>query len=323
MRANSVLPKDGPEGQTPRQLATRLSERIRGLTRELVGTEPTGRYATEWRFRSRGSLAVVVDGAARGSWFDHETGAGGDALGLVAHLRRCPMRDAYGWALDWLGMGERHEASRAAPAPARKSTELASLSFACQLWCEAVSVSGTLAERYLRARGLALPKDAPLRFHPACPRGAERLPAMLARMSDPTTGGPCGVHRTFLAPDGSRKASGQAKMMLGAAGVVRLVPDEDVHEGLGLAEGIETALAVMQRFRWRPVWAATSAGGIARFPVLPGIQALTVFADADDSGVGLTAAWRCASTWSAAGREACILAAPAGEDFHDSSRRVA
>ena len=35
--------------------------------------------------------------------------------------------------------------------------------------------------------------------------------------------------------------------------------------GLGLAEGIETALAVMQRAGWSPVWAATSAGAMDRF----------------------------------------------------------
>ena len=41
-------------------------------------------------------------------------------------------------------------------------------------------------------------------------------------------------------------------MMAGRAGVVRLVPDEEVGTGLGIAEGIEKALAVD---------AAQSAGG--------------------------------------------------------------
>jgi len=44
-----------------------------------------------------------------------------------------------------------------------------------------------------------------------------------------------------------------------------VVPDEGVTAGLGLAEGIETALAVMQRAGWSPVWAATSAGAMDRF----------------------------------------------------------
>jgi hypothetical protein len=73
--------------------------------------------------------------------------------------------------------------------------------------------------------------------------------------------------------------------MLGGAGVIRLVPEEDVATGLGLAEGIETALAVMQRAGWSPVWAANSAGAMDRFPVLPGIESLTIFADADGAGI--------------------------------------
>jgi hypothetical protein len=143
---------------------------------------------------------------------------------------------------------------------------------------------------------------------------------MLALMTNPATGEPCGVHRTFLARDGNGKAPGPlpAKMMAGAAGVVRLVPDEDVTMGLGIAEGIETSFSVMQGYGWRPVWAATSAGMIRTFPVLPGIEALTLFADAD--GAGITAAEACAERWAEAGREVEVIAPPAGFDFNDTLR---
>jgi putative DNA primase/helicase len=114
--------------------------------------------------------------------------------------------------------------------------------------------------------------------------------------------------------------------MLGRAGIIRLVPDEDVTQGIGIAEGIETSLAVMQGsslafmqgFGWRPMWAAASAGGIRTFPVLPGIGALTIFADAD--GPGLAAARACAARWRAAGAEVRICTPPAG-DFNDLLRR--
>ncbi len=357
-----------------------LSGSIRELACELTGSKPTSRTGRDWRFGSRGSLAVVVEGPERGSWFDHEAGSGGDALGLVAHLRRCPMRDAYAWALSWLGMdgvakhpplstttrsgerGSRGFPSREPTQPTRptqgkgvafrdplhsvnplQSNGVAfrnplagrdtldsieggknnTLALARQLWREGVAPAGTAVAVYLASRGLTLPEDAPLRFHPACPRGGERLPAMLALMTDPVTAEPCGVHRTFLAPDGRGKAPGQAKMMAGHAGVVRLVPDEAVAAGLGIAEGIETSLRVMQSFGWSPVWAATSAGGIARFPVLRGVEALTIFADADDKGAGEKAAMACAERWREAAKEATIFKAPPGEDFDDSARRVA
>ena len=97
--------------------------------------------------------------------------------------------------------GERGARGRAAR---RRSATTAGL--ARRIWGEAVPPAGTLVEAYLRGRGLALPVGAPLRFHPACPRGAERWPAMLALMTDPVTGEPCGVHRTFLTRDGGGKA---------------------------------------------------------------------------------------------------------------------
>lgn len=290
-----------------------LAPWIADIARELAGAAPSGRSRDALRFRGRGSLSVIVAGPERGRWYDHEAGIGGDPLGLIAHLRQCPMRDALDWARRWTGgaVAPRVEP----PEPARPAPDTAALARA--LWQEAAPARGTAVEAYLRGRGLHLPGDAPIRFHGHCPRGRERLPAMLALMSDARSAEPCGVHRTFLAPDGDGKAPGQAKMMAGRAGVIRLVPDEDVTHGLGIAEGIETSLAVMQRLDWRPVWAATSAGAIARFPVLPGVEALTIFADRD--GAGLAAAQACAGRWRAAGAEARVMAPPAG-DFDDMTR---
>ena len=73
--------------------------------------------------------------------------------------------------------------------------------------------------------------------------------------------------------------------------------------GLGLTEGIEDGLAVLLS-GWTPVWCATSAGAIERFPVLGGIDCLTVHADYDNAGI--TAAQACVDRWIAAGREAAI-----------------
>ena len=137
-------------------------------------------------------------------------------------------------------------------------------------------------------------------------------------MSAPETGEPRGVHVTYLRPDGSGKAEGERqKIMLGTAGVIRLVTDQEVATALGLAEGLETSLSVMQRFRWRPVWAAGSADAIRAFPVLGGIGALTVFADVDRAG--MEAARSCVARWAEAGREARICRPPRG-DFNDLAR---
>src|SRR5690348_2772399 len=127
-------------------------------------------------------------------------------------------------------------------------------------------------------------------------RDKDKMPAMIALMSDPETGDPRGIHRTLLRPDGGGKIS---KMMLGPAGVIRLC--ERITNGLGIAEGIETALAIAQRVGWGPVWATGATGGIASFPVLP-MTTLNIFCDHDENGAGQKAALKCAERWRDAAR---------------------
>jgi putative DNA primase/helicase len=159
------------------------------------------------------------------------------------------------------------------------------IEFALNLWRNRRPFTGSSAQKYVETRipGLIVREDWPLGFHPTCPFGKERLPAMLALMTDAESNEPCGVHRTALKPDGSGKAEIESpKMMLGRAknAVVRLSPDDEVSYGLGLVEGIENGLTILS-CGWNPVWCALSAGGIRDFPVLQGIECLTIFADHD------------------------------------------
>lgn len=173
---------------------------------------------------------------------------------------------------------------------------------AAAIWSRSVPLRGTLAETYLRARGLAYEGDA-LRFYP----GGR---AMVALITNIVTAEPQGIHRTFLDRDG-RKVD---RKMLGPAGggVVRLSADEDVTHGLAIAEGIETALAAP----FRPVWACLSAGAMEVFPVLPGIEALTILTDHDKAGV--KAANACAARWHAAGSEVTfVMPTRLGDDIAD------
>lgn len=298
-----------------------LADRAEALAEALLG-DPSHRGRSEWRWGSRGSLALATAGEKRGFWRDHERGEGGDLLKLIRRERRCTFAEALAWALAWLGDAvperpnpiQRPTSRDAGPAPTRD--------LARRLWRESVRPIGTPVETYLARRGLAVPDwpDDPriIRFHPACPRGDERHPAMLALMTEAESGAPCGIHRTFLLPDGSdRLRDAKGKAMLGNAGVIRLSPDGAVTMGLGIAEGIESALSVMQRMSWRPVWAASSAGAIRTFPILAGIEAVTIFADAD--GPGITAARACGQRWCDAGHEARVIAPPAG-DWNDATR---
>lgn len=195
---------------------------------------------------------------------------------------------------------------------------------AIELWSAAGPISG--AEVYLAGRGIKATSGDALRYHPCCPFRLENgmtafLPAMIGLFRDIDTNEPCGIHRTALKADGSGKADlpglGNPKKMLGRAkgAAIKLCPDNEVSTGLGIAEGIETTLSVIGA-GWCPVWALGSAGAIADFPVLLGVEALTIFADNDPAGI--KAAKSCQSLWLEAGKE-CRIVRPgvAGADWAD------
>jgi hypothetical protein len=196
-----------------------------------------------------------------------------------------------------------------------------------EIWWATQPLAGTIGEAYLRdVRGIRMPLwPDDLRFHPSCPRHGDQLPAVVALMRDIRTNEPSGIHRTFLTADGSGKDAGasgdMAKMMLGRAkgSVVKLTPDDAVTTGLAIAEGLETAMSCMA-IGW-PLWACLSAAGIESFPVLPGVESLTIFIDNDKSKVGETAARACAARWLNEGADVRAIRPPqVGADWNDALR---
>jgi hypothetical protein len=120
------------------------------------------------------------------------------------------------------------------------------------------------------------------------------------------------VHRTALNLDGTPvKVDGKtARLALGSTrnGAVKLTDGADATMGLHIAEGIEATLAGMMLPRWhRPAWALLSAGNIGSFPVLAGIECLTILVDHDrpdkrrGRSAGEAAARQCAERWAAVG----------------------
>ena len=135
------------------------------------------------------------------------------------------------------------------------------------------------------------------------PFDGERLGCIVGVMTDPVTAKPTGaISRTYLHKG---LKVGKAKTLGSPVGIVRLSAEEDVVEGLCLAEGLETCLGAMAK-GFRPCWSTGSAGVMAAFPVLAGVEALTLLADNDASGTGLRAANETAVRWRAAGREAHV-----------------
>jgi hypothetical protein len=179
---------------------------------------------------------------------------------------------------------------------------------------DCLPIQGSLAETYLRGRGITCALPDCLRFHPSgWHPTAQRLPMMVARVEG---GAGFAVHRTYLSPGGGRAPVDPNKAMLGACagGAVQVARAKGP---LVVAEGIETALSLASGLLNKPatIWAALSTSGMRGLilPPLPG--RLTVAADGDKPG--REAAMALASRAEALGWHVSLLPAPDGKDWND------
>jgi hypothetical protein len=270
---------------------------------------------------------------------------GGGVVQLVQLLDRCDFDTAVGT----LTRQDR-------PAPAAKPAEAVSSAlvsgseahretqeWAALLWREAVSIEGTPVERYLTGRGIDIPaglSSRVLRFHPRCPfldhaydpPTRITVPAMIALFRSIASDDPVAIHRTALTLDGRKAPLENTKLTLGPVegAAIKLSPDTEIASGLAIGEGIETTLAGIA-LGFAPAWALGSSGKIGRFPVLAGIESLTILVDHDDvakakRGAGQVQARECSARWTAAGREVFrVTPVQVGTDMNDllQARRVA
>ena len=186
---------------------------------------------------------------------------------------------------------------------------------ALECWNTGKPIYGTLAETYLRSRGITSPVGECLRFHGSCwhPTG-QQLPAMVALVEGAER---LAIHRTYLRADGMGKALVEpAKAMLGsvAGGSVRL---SDGADKLIACEGIETGLSLLSGLVRGSVsvWAALSTSGMKSLSLPDKPSLLTVATDGDEAGQ--QAGHALAERASILGWEVSMLPAPDGRDWND------
>jgi hypothetical protein len=219
---------------------------------------------------------------------------GGDVISLVEHLDDC----SFAVAVETLTGEERPIAARPATPSAKPKTddeyEREQHRKAAWYWSRRQPIAGSIAERYLRVRGITCPLPATLAFSP--PTKPEHHPAMIAAFDFPdepepgriaTTPRVNGLHFTLLRPDGSGKADVEKpKFMVGASvGLpIVLAPVNDLF-GLGITEGVEDGLTVYQA-TGLGVWVAGAAGRMpALATAIPAyVEAITIYAHDDRAG---------------------------------------
>jgi len=259
---------------------------------------------------------------ARGKWTDSATSEHGDLLDIIRErtgITRFP--DLLAEARVHLGRPQ--PVLPEADSPRSRKSPSGIPAAASRLFAASLPLAGSLAETYLRARGITqtLPSST-LRFHPKCWHREEGQtkpvprPAMIAAVTD-GAGALQGVHRTWLAPDGQDKASVDIPRramghILGNA--VRIAPADQT---LVLGEGIETMLSVREAAPSLPVWAALSSAHLGAVLLPAGLQRLYIARDRDPAGT--RAAERLTARASEVGVQVIVLEPQRG-DFNDDLR---
>jgi phage/plasmid primase-like uncharacterized protein len=260
---------------------------------------------------------------AAGKWTDAATGQHGDLLDLIAlKLGLERLRDVLDEARSFLSLPPpQPTANPCAPQP---SAPIRSPESARRLFAMAQPISGTIAETYLRKRGITALHAPALRFHPRCyyrPDGdapTEIWPALIAAVTD-LGGNITGAHRTWLDPMGAGKAPIDTPRramghLLGHG--VRLGVATDV---MAAGEGIETMLSLRSVLRDLPMVAALSANHLAT--ILFGVTLRRLYVVCDNDPAGDLAAATLTDRAQAAGIEALTLSPTLG-DFNEDLRRL-
>lgn len=340
-------------------IKSELQARIVDLARELA---PDGYRAGKYWLaknptrddRNGGSFWITIIGPATGAWRDEATGDKGDVFGLIQYVQRfSQFSEAKVWAKRWLNYEDLPAPKRAEAAAARAQAsgereaqeaqeiaELRNKAFAHWLRCEN-KLEGTIAARYLETRGIDLTqlarRPSALRFEPAAHHveTGEKFPAICAMITG--ADGKCvGIHRTFLARDGSGKApvkvvrkiwprgwaGGSIKLARGETG---LSPNDAAKQGLLdtliLCEGIEDGLSLALACPELRVWAACAVGNLARI-ALPACCADVIIAADNDWGKPGAQAQLTAGVRALAGQKRSVRIARShtGKDANDAIR---
>lgn len=237
----------------------------------------------------------------------------------VCHCFRCAYTESYRLNHGtWIGTAVKQRAT--APTSVRHE----GLSeYGKALWSACKPISD-VAHSYLEARRCFIPPaDGDLRWHSSVKHPSGYVgPCLVGLVTDVVSGEPLSLHRTWIQANGSKATVDSPRMLLGGhrkqGGVIRLWPDEAVTAGLGIGEGIETALSLA--WGYSPVWACIDAGNMAALPALSGIECLMIAADNDTAGNA--GAMACAKQFTEAGIEVFVTR-QAANDLNDTLQEAA
>ena len=140
-------------------LKSALISQLPPVVQSLFPARVIHRTAHEYRIGTQGSLSIRL---ADGSYFNHETGEGGDVFALIQHTLRTDFKGVLVWARSFTG--QQHSTIFAPNAPARARLvpqpdprAVRQRDKALAMLKRATDIKSTLAEAYLREkRGITM-----------------------------------------------------------------------------------------------------------------------------------------------------------------------
>lgn len=175
------------------------------------------------------------------------------------------------------------------------------------------------ASKYLEARGISpAPGLMYSESEPYFENGEhiKNYPAMLGLVKTPQ-GRPATWHVTYLEDGKKAPVTSPKKVMKSAGGIngaaIRLFPAK---QHLGIAEGIETAIAAYQ-MTGIPTWAVLNTSGMQGFVLPDAVNELTIFGDNDKNYAGQLAAYQLANKLSLKGVKVNVWIPEAPGDWLD------
>lgn len=223
----------------------------------------------------------------------------GDGYKLVMKMRGIDFKAAKALCEAQLGITAER---RAAPRRTRQFDTVDTRVYLAGLWADGKGRNLDAVNAYLASRSIPPLSAADAKVVRYVPRLAWRndgnqkhghAPGFIARVY--MKGKPVSLHRTYLdtaGPGVRRKMLRGTETLKGAYIPLGGQPERY----LGIAEGIETALAAraLGNISHFPVWSTIDAGQMAQFRAPAGVEELHIFADRDDTFVGQSAAYNCA-----------------------------
>ena len=302
-------------------IKARLLEQLPLLVGYLFVGRHVHRTACEYRIGNNSSISIRI---ADGSYFNHETGDGGDIIALIQHTLKTDFKGALLFAKNFIG-----NAPLTPIAPPdnlqRKIDEKAVQQRykALAMLKSSIPINNTLAEIYCKHRGITIERiPASLRFIEHCYNytAGGYFPTMIASIVD-VDGNPIAAHCTFLDPKTGDKLQGEgikSRLIFGGCrgGAIRL---SQATNKLALCEGIEDGLSILQSAPNLAVWATAGTSGLRAVQIPSSVREITICSDADVAGA--EAAKDLSARLVNEGKKVRIATPPAGfKDFNDLLR---